>query len=503
MIQKMHNSLSTTEQLLVESGDERIALDPLRGVNRYGCKPRPDPGLLDFASATASVISKDAFQAADHLRRRLENDLRHFSPETVYTIELSNIRKELLALCELGDLPKPDVIFAASGTDLHRISAQLSQAVSAQPILAIMVDERETGSGVYAAIAGTHPVIEVATVALRHADGTPRTTQEIDTEFTDLAHRAYAAGRHVLLIQADISKTGMIAPSYECTATLQETLGSQLDVLIDACQFRMSPSTLRACLARGYTVALTGSKFVGGPSFSGALLIPAQTSARYRQRPFLGRLASDATATDWPNGWPMQGAQDVPSKFGLLLRWKAALFELRSFRALPDGDIARFLQIFAKSIQERITNDRAFLPVPVTKLDRSALHAQSGWDEIQTIFPFQLCQLNPAGRRALDAHEMRNVYLHLPTAVVRCQLGQPVNYGKGQHALRLCLSARLIVQAVINNGVYANSIIAQAQAALDQAARLANPDSYSMPYPETITSDAASSTVQHDHAAHG
>ncbi|HEX5338102.1 MAG TPA: hypothetical protein VFW53_06665, partial [Gallionella sp.] len=163
--QAAQNTLPATAQLLVSGGDERIALDPQRGVNRYGCGPSPDPGLLDFASATASVISPAAFAAADRLRARLEQALRQLPPAAVYAQELARVRKDLLALCALDDLPEPDVVFAASGTDLHRIAAQLAQAASAQPILAIMVDEAETGSGVYAALDG--PAVEVATVALR------------------------------------------------------------------------------------------------------------------------------------------------------------------------------------------------------------------------------------------------------------------------------------------------------------------------------------------------
>lgn len=472
-MQAVPDTLPATAQLLIAGGDERIALDPQSAVNRYGCGPTPDPDLLDFASSTASVISPAAFQAADRLRTRLENELRHHPAAAVYTRELVHIREELLALCTLGDLPEPDIIFAASGTDLHRIAAQFSQAASAQPVLAIIVDAAETGSGVFAAITATYPAIEAATVALRNADGMPRHSQEIDADFTALAQQAHAAGRHVLLIQADITKTGMIAPSYDCTAALQQALGTQLDVLIDACQFRIAPATLRACLTKGYSVALTGSKFVGGPSFSGALLIPAQTADRLRKRPFPRILENYSTAADWPDNWPVQGVLESVSNFGLLLRWEAALCELRAFRTLPEVDVARFLQSFAQAIRARLADDPAFAPISVPVLDRSALLYKSGWDHVQTVFPFQLYRTSASGRRPLDAEETKKVYRNLPSAAIRCQLGQPVNYGTGLNALRLCLSARLIVRAMADDKA-ADHIIAQALAALDQTACLAN-----------------------------
>lgn len=468
------NSLPATSELLVSGGDERIMLDPLRGVNRYGCAPVPDPDLLDFSSATASVISPAAFQAAGKLRARLEQDIRHLAPAAIHARELARIRKELLALCALGDLTEPDIIFAASGTDLHRIAAQLAQAASDQPVLAIMVGEAETGSGVSAAVTGSRSAIEVATVALRRADGAPRLARDIDAEFSALALQAHAAGRHVLLIQTDISKTGMIAPGYACTAALRQALGMQLDVLIDACQFRIAPATLRACLEQGYLVALTGSKFVSGPSFSGAMMIPAGAAYRLRKRPFPIKLATHSSAADWPGCWPSQKVPETSSNFGLLLRWEAALCELRAFRALPEEEVSRFLHTFAQAIQAKLAGSTALSSVSVPQLDRSALLAQSGWDQVQTVFPFQMYRHTISGIRPLDAEETKNVYRRLPSADTRCQLSQPVSYGDGLNALRLCISARLIVKAVAHDGVHADSIISQGLAVLDQTACLAH-----------------------------
>lgn len=467
------NILPITARLLVEGGDKRIQLDPLRGVNRYGCGPTPDPNLLDFSSATASVVSTTAFAAANRMRERLEQDMRYLAPDAIYERELARIRRELLALCELVDLPEPDIVIAASGTDLHRIAAQLAQAASDLPALVLMVDETETGSGIRAAIADTSPAIEVATVALRMADGLPRSAAEIDAQFTKLALQAHAAGRHVLLIQADISKTGMIAPGYGATAALQQALGSQLDVLIDACQFRIAPATLRACLARGYSVALTGSKFVGGPSFSSALIIPAGTAEQFRQRPFPRKLSIFSAAADWPAGWPVRGVLERTWNFGLLLRWGAALSELHAFRSLQDIDATRFLQAFAQAMQARLSGNPAYSAVAVPRLDRSALLENSGWDQVQTIFPFQLYRVTGSGRQALNIEQTLQVYRGLPTAAMHCQLGQPVNYSTERNALRLCLSARLVVQAVANQGKDGERIITQAFTVLDQAARLA------------------------------
>ena len=61
-------------------------------------------------------------------------------------------------------------------------------------------------------------------------------------------------------------------------------------------------------------------------------------------------------------------------------------------------------------------------------------------------------------------------------AVVRYQLGQPVACGHRAgipvSALRICASARLIVEATANGGLKAARVFNKAMAALDKAVRL-------------------------------
>jgi len=333
-----------------------------------------------------------------------------------------------------------------------------------------MVDESETGSGVYAAIKGAHSTMDAVSIPLRNKDGSPRLAEEIDAEFTLRARQACGEGKQVLLIQTDISKSGMIAPSYQCSAALQQSLGTQVNVLIDACQFRIAPATLRACLKHGYLVALTGSKFVGGPSFSGALLIPAHIVDRFRE------LSSYPDHADFPERWGGKGNLPTSRNFGMLIRWEAALSELQAFRAIPNADITNFMHSFSSAMLARFDSDPAFSPVTVPTLNRRSLHSDDNWGSIQTIFPFQLYRTEVSGKRALDIKETQMVYHNLPTIKPRCQLGQPVNYGTAKSALRICLSARLIVQAAAQGGANADRVIEQAQLVLDQASYLASSD---------------------------
>jgi hypothetical protein len=79
---------------------------------------------------------------------------------------------------------------------------------------------------------------------------------------------------------------------------------------------------------------------------------------------------------------------------------------------------------------------------------------------------------------------LRDDFRHFPGATpgsplsLRCQLGQPVPCGSRAgvpvSALRLCLSSRLIVDAVSPGGRGPKAVIADALAVLDKAAILAS-----------------------------
>ncbi len=493
--------LARTERLLTEGGDDRITLAPGATVNRYGCPPRPDAPLLAFGSSTASVVSTTGFAAADRLRRRL---LRGGAPDASdYARELERIRSELIALCGLSGLAGLDVVFAASGTDLHLVSSQLAAAPGARSTLVVTVNAEETGSGVPTAASGRHfgghtargapvttgmPVdrhtnIDVASVPIRRIDGTPRRRTEIDADVEALVRQAVAAGKRVLLVLIDVSKTGMIAPGPDCVAALRRQWPDAVDVLVDACQFRIAPTTLQAYLRQDFMVAVTGSKFLTGPTFSGALFIPDRIAARLRAAP-LSSLSAYSCRADWPRRWSGAQMLDNVPNFGLLLRWEAALAELRAFRAVPEAELTEFLHAFAQAMQTRLRDDPCFEPLPVAPLDRGATAGANGWDGIPTIFPFLLYRCRPGGgRQALGREQTAQIYRLLQDdlggthdesiAALRCQLGQPVICGERDGiavgALRICASARLAVEAATG---HRDAVIRRALAALDKAALL-------------------------------
>ncbi len=298
----------------------------------------------------------------------------------------------------------------------------------------------------------------------------------VDAEYAERVNEAAQAGQQVLMILTDVSKTGLIFPSIATVLALKARWGERVDVLVDACQFRLSSPTVRAYLAHGCMVAVTGSKFFCGPTFSGALLIPSTIAARYQGILLNSGVCAYSNAADWPAGWSAHRSLPARANFGLLLRWEAAMAEIRAFQSLPANTITHFLERFERSISERLKNDLYFEAISVPALNRTALGQTPDWDAHQTIFPFILYRQDKDGvRTALSRVETHQVYKKLShpdphPANRRFQLGQPVpcgeRVGEPVNALRLCVSAPMIVAA--QDEADASAIIADAVAALDQ-----------------------------------
>jgi len=469
---------------LFSGGDVRLDLDPVTGASRYGCRPLPAPTLAAFGSSTASTISEPAYAAAEALRERFALAPAEFR-DRLARLEMARLRFELIHLCGLGDLPGLEVLFAPSGTDLHLIAADLFGDRLFGQAVAILPDPAETGSGVPQALSGRHfaantptgvtvaagagvkgmAPLDTITVAVRGTNGEARPALAVDAEVEDLAKRMIAQGRRVLLVLVDGSKTGLIAPSPACALRLKQAAPHAVDVLVDACQFRLAPATLRTYLDHGFLVAVTGSKFLTGPTFSGALFVPPALSARLAKRGTCEGLADYCAAVEWPADWAGAAGLGADFNLGLMLRWEAALAELRAFRRLADADVAGVFERFGAGVRGALADDPAFEPLPLPKLAR--FEADASWDTAPTIFPFLLRHVRDgAAGELFNRDETLRVYAALRTPLspragspltreqltLPVELGQPVILGVRDgvpiSALRICASARLAVEAL-------------------------------------------------------
>ena len=478
------------EDLLALGGDERIAVSGADGANKYGCAPRPAPDLAAFGSSTASTISEAGFAAAERLRTRLSGFFDPVARTRAYRMEIDRLRRELASLCGVHRLPGLEILFAPSGTDLHLIASELLETET--PLTSIGLEPAETGGGVGAALAGRHfspqtalgdrvrpgDVVgsggdgrEVLAIRCREPDGTLRDEVFIEADLAAAAAYAISEGRRVLLVVTDVSKTGLLAPRPSAAIRMRQRWPDSVEVLVDACQFRLAPATLKAYLEAGCMVAVTGSKFLTGPSFSGALFVPGRLAERLARRAPSNRLQSYCTRTDWPAHWAASAGLHDVDNCGMLVRWEAALAELRTFRAVGETQTAAILTAFGQAVQARLAEDPAFESLPIRAPDRRGVSADSGWDTIPTIFPF-LLHAGKDRQMLLNRSQTDQVYRRLRDAGV--QLGQPVACGERDgvpiSALRICASARLVAEAARGGPEGANRVIARAMDALDRAA---------------------------------
>jgi hypothetical protein len=504
-------SLPSTDVLLVSGGDARIRLDPDTQTNKYGCRATPDGDVAAFGSCTASTTSDAGFSTADALRARLLAASHSSAAKSrAYAFEIERLKHELSYLCGLSGIASHDIILSPSGTDLHSIAARLSAGTGTGGTFVIMDGPFETGRGVQNALFGrinpldplqdgrtcndrlTNGQIHLLTIPIRDAEGGRRSLADIDRDVAAVLSHAALKYRHALLVVTDVSKTGLLAPGLQHAFALRDRWPGTLDILIDACQFRLTSKTLHAYVKRGCLVAITGSKFLGGPPFSAALLVPAEISDRFRRHPVDPALRYIANRMEWPRDWPGIEQLDSPPNYGLLFRWTAAIEELRRLKSVPETAVSDFISQFSSAIAARMQSDPVFEVLPTAPLDRSALSNDcDGWDRWQTIFPFLLYHGDrDEADRPLSSAETRHVFNGLSADVfnspdwadvdrrigaVRCQVGQPVPCGTRQgieiSALRLCLSAPLIVEAT-QSGRAASSVIERALPVLDKTSLL-------------------------------
>ncbi len=471
---------SPLEQLLTSGGDTRLEIDPNTGRNRYHCSPRPSDAV-PFGSCTSSSVSRSGFEAARNALRaiRASHDWR------AATNECANaIRQRLSKLLTLPDAV--DIALAPSGTDVELLALALAAGPGDRPVVNVVVGPTEVGSGTPLAAACCHydrltpsglhvtagePVdrtlaarVDVRTVDLRTASGAMLSESEIDAAVVELVAEACEADAIVLLHIVAHSKTGVHAPSLLCVERLRR-ISHDIVVVVDAAQGRFSRRGLRDVLQHDYLVMFTGSKFYGGPAFSGALLVPHKFHPSKRK---LGSLPAgfDAyfSAAEMPETWP-EIRQSLPaeSNLGAILRWSAAIAEIEAYYSVPNDARLRVLRFFEAEVP-RVLGDSTtirLLPVfPPLYDDTSERLLESK----TTVYGFWV--IPPGASSPLDKTELKQLHADLTTdlsathpdldpQVVTWEyhVGQPVELGSAGCVLRVALGGELITRVATDTSI--------------------------------------------------
>jgi hypothetical protein len=245
-----------------------------------------------------------------------------------------------------------------------------------------------------------------------------RSVDDIDAEFAAAA--AAAPGRPLVhLIEA--SKTGLRAP---------QVVPPGVDVVVDACQGRLSATRLRDYLSRGWPVLLTGSKFYGGPPFCGAVLFP------------LDRLAA-IDLDSLPRGLTaychdMESTQPAANP-GTVLRWAAALDEIQSFTSGDPSDLLARMRLLAERLETWLASTPNLVPLSIP--DDGGTDA---WP--RSILTFAVRDSAAPGR-LLALPQLRKLYRELASDGVL--VGQPVGIGASYGGLRIAIGAPMLRDPLI------------------------------------------------------
>lgn len=469
--------------LLRAGGDARLDVEPSTGLSRYGTRCVPSPGLVSFASSTANTISADGYAAAAELFSELRSAARRGASAETYAAATESVKSRLV---RHRGIPDAVVILGASGTDLELIALTLALGGHERPLVNIVVAPDETGSGSPLAAAGRHhgdraPFasrvekgqevtggwagrVSVKTVELREPDGSVRLPAAVDAEVAAMVESAVAEGYRVLLHVMDASKTGIGGPSPSLANQLADRFGEEVLIAVDACQARLSAGKCQAYLRSGLIVMITGSKFIGGPPFSGAVLVPPALWDRVRDD--LGipaALRAYSARLDWPE-CPAAEVLDAPANVGLLLRWEAALCELARFDAVREEAVGRALEAVESHVVAEVARSGNLALLPYRPVSRDRRDEPSAWDARPSLFSIEARGATGAllDQDALNAVKQRMLLgaggdgtaggRGEPTILI----GQAVRIGPrgaSRAVLRVCLAARDLSAVGIRGGL--------------------------------------------------
>ncbi len=436
-------SVAATE-LMTKGGDQRIALSPATGLNQYMVAPRPGT-ITAYSSSTANDISGPAFEEVKRRLAALAPDLDLSS--RAYGEALETLR---LRIRNTWSLPETiDIVFAGSGTDLEYVGLVTANRDDAK-ILNILLGSDEVGSGCAhsarghffadCTALGHHTVvgmpvdpamadrIQVMDIPIRGSDGYPIPSEDILLSICVVIEFAIMSNQLPLVHVVHGSKTGLILPSFVHIDALRRRFGNKVCFVVDACQARIDRDAIVGYLARGATVFLTGSKFMGGPPFSGFALIPKKVAERSSGL-FRG-FEKIFNRAEWPNGWQNRDMLPNGSNLGLLLRLEASIYELELFNGLSAADIRRTLDLFDEAIDCLTRRIGAARLAP--KMRDDVHEANQHPLEMRTLVTLDLGQ----SAQGINLENARQLYRNLAcesfgtqvSALRPVRLGQPVKY---------------------------------------------------------------------------
>ena len=425
---------------MTRGGDARIVLDTETGLNRYFSAPVPSD-VLAFASSTANDLSAEAHA---YLSERFATGAAALEAGPAYARFLDDMRTEVRTAYRLGG--EVDIFFAPSGTDLEYVGLLAVAGRRKGGIANFLLGRDEVGSGCIHSAAGCYfanetalgvgvsprqpveglPPIELGDVPVRCDDGEARSSGALSGEMEHSITDALERDRFPLVHVVHGSKTGLVLPRLDDVDALRERFGQDVAFVVDACQARITTEAIHDYLERGIIVFITGSKFMGGPPFSGFALLPeglAKAAA-----PMARGMGNIFRRAEIPPSWPEREVCSDSGNPGLALRLAASLFELQRFQALGLEQVATVVSAFT-SATDRLASRLGVCKVasaPAEDAGESADHPI----EMLTLVTLDLCH-------SRSGDQLRALNFDAATAIHRALVSQGIRLGQPVRCVRL------------------------------------------------------------------
>jgi hypothetical protein len=309
--------------------------------------------------------------------------------------------------------------------------------------------------------------IEIVEIPIRDDGGSPRDKTAIEDDVQREVGDARAKGRRVLLHILASSKTGLAAPAEEAITKVLQTDPASIDVVVDACQMRTPFLNIGEWARRGWMVQVSGSKFLTGPPFSGALILPCSFRARALR---IGELLDQTPAVGFPGDWTSwwrdafsNQPNEKNASFGLIFRWLPALLEAELFDAIPIELRRASFDRFRKALSVRLDKSQWLIRMDDSRFGERGENSEDDLAADSIICFSAVAPHRDGGARALGEDECRKLFSLLnldlsgklgqltpaQAALARLQahIGQPVSLRSNARAsdvavLRMVLGAR-------------------------------------------------------------
>jgi len=527
------NLREVLRRLLESGGDERSVTNPDTGLTKYHTPSVPCKGV-HRSSCTSNCPSEEAYgRGIDTLRqlvleaknmsRQRGHAIIYASPEDLFRKLLCDVRERLRSIFGLSC--EDAISLFPSGTDaelmpsLLAIARALASEGRGSQVFSIVTAAGEVGSGTLQASMGhdfakrlpsghrpdggcifntacigqgpSTGIITGLNLFMRDEFGRLLSPELRDRRVEEVVEEAVAETEGglpkygcVLVHMVVGSKTGKCMPSVACLERIVARYGKLILPVVDACQGRMGESDVRRHLDKGRIVLGTGSKFFGGPPFSGVCLMSEALGSELERRLngdsevlrmlAQSRLKEYVVAALMSDDLPTLRSMlpQRPLNYGVLMRWTLALYGMEAYYAeVPKAARVRIMQDWTAAVSSMVREGDCSFVRPIC--DEREAEADEQSVALSTIVSFH-CYCNrgtpatAADNMTMD--ELRHVQLLMASdlsqkhpqlnllgpARTRCFMGQPVDLScqgagravcDGMHVLRVAASAPMVVRA--------------------------------------------------------